>query len=92
MRKMILSAALCCTTLSLACAALDTAKIDELTGRTMQESLTLVPLSIYFRDGRAKVELALARGRRRYDKRQAIARRDADREAARAMARARRRS
>jgi SsrA-binding protein len=50
-----------------------------------------VPLSLYFKDGRAKVELALARGRRRYDKRQAIAKRDADREAARAMAAARRR-
>src|SRR4051794_33608524 len=67
-------------------------EIDELTGRTQQESLTLVPLSVYFKEGRAKVELALARGRRRYDKRQAIAKRDADREAARAMARARRRT
>ena len=65
-------------------------QIDELAGRTQQESLTLVPLSLYFKDGRAKVELALARGRRRYDKRQAIARRDAEREAARAMARGRR--
>ena len=43
----------------------------------------MVPLSIYFKDGRAKVELALARGRRQYDKRQAIATRDASREAAR---------
>jgi SsrA-binding protein len=43
-----------------------------------------VPLSIYFKDGLAKVELALARGRRRYDKRQAIARRDAELEAERA--------
>src|SRR5438445_11146817 len=65
-------------------------EIDELAGRTQQESLTLVPLSLYFKEGRAKVELALARGRRRYDKRQAIARRDAEREAARAMARGRR--
>ena len=38
----------------------------------------MVPLSIYFKDGRAKVELALARGRRQYDKRQAIATRDAE--------------
>jgi len=68
------------------------AEIDELTGRTQQESLTLVPLSVYFKEGRAKVELALAKGRRRYDKRQAIAKRDADREAARAMARVRRRN
>ena len=65
-------------------------EIDELAGRTQQESLTLVPLSLYFKDGRAKVELALARGRRHYDKRQAIAKRDADREAARAMVRGRR--
>ncbi len=58
-------------------------QIDEWMGRTQQQSLTLVPLSIYFKDGRAKVELALARGRRQYDKRQAIATRDANREAAR---------
>src|SRR2546423_4196546 len=38
-------------------------EIDELTGRTQQESLTLVPLAVYFKDGRAKVELALAKGR-----------------------------
>jgi len=43
----------------------------------------MVPLSIYFSDGRAKVELALAKGRRQYDKRHAIASRDASREAAR---------
>ena len=60
-------------------------------GRSQQESLTLVPLSIYFKEGLAKVELALARGRRRHDKRQAIAARDARREAERAMARVRRR-
>ncbi len=58
-------------------------QIDEWMGRTQQQSLTLVPLSIYFRDGRAKVDLALARGRRQYDKRHAIATRDASREAAR---------
>ena len=58
-------------------------QIDEWMGRTQQQSLTLVPLSIYFSDGRAKVELALARGRRQYDKRHAIASRDATREAAR---------
>ena len=60
-------------------------EIDQLAGRTQQESLTLVPLSIYFKDGRAKVELALARGRRTYDKRHAIAERDARREADRAI-------
>ena len=52
-------------------------------GQTQQKALTLVPLSIYFKDGRAKVELALARGRRLYDKRHAIATRDAERDAAR---------
>ncbi len=67
------------------------AEIDELMGRTQQEALTLVPLSVYFKDDRAKIELGLAKGRRRYDKRQAIATRDAAREAERAMARAQRR-
>ncbi len=61
-------------------------QIDELLGRTRQEGLTLVPLSVYFRDGKAKVELALARGRRTYDKRHAIAARDAAREVERAAA------
>jgi len=64
------------------------AEIDELLGKTQQQSLTLVPLSIYFEDGRAKVELALARGRRTYDKRHAIAARDAARDAEREAARA----
>jgi SsrA-binding protein len=67
-------------------------QIDELAARVNQDSLTLIPLSIYFKDGRAKVNLALARGRRTYDKRHAIAARDADREAARATAAGRRRS
>lgn len=58
-------------------------QIDEWMGRSQQQSLTMVPLSIYFVDGRAKVELALAKGRRQYDKRHAIATRDASREAAR---------
>jgi SsrA-binding protein len=60
-------------------------EISELRERTEQDSLTLVPLSMYFKDGRAKVDLALARGRRKYDKRHAIAARDAQREAARAL-------
>jgi SsrA-binding protein len=59
-------------------------EINELTQRTTQDSLTLVPLSLYFKEGRAKVDLAVARGRRKYDKRHAIAERDAEREAARA--------
>src|SRR5271169_1511236 len=59
-------------------------QIDELMGRTQQQALTLIPVTLYFRDGKAKVQLALARGRRLYDKRQVIAARDAEREAARA--------
>jgi SsrA-binding protein len=47
--------------------------------------VTLVPLRLYFKDGRAKVELAVARGKRQYDKRQAIKARDAQREADRAL-------
>ena len=60
------------------------AQIDELVGKTQQQSLTLIPVSLYFTDGRAKVQLALARGRRLYDKRNVIMARDAEREAARA--------
>ena len=60
-------------------------EIDDLHERTGQEALTLVPLAIYFHDGRAKVELAVARGRKLYDKRHAIAARDAKRETDRAL-------
>lgn len=62
-------------------------EIDRIRARVDQEHLAVVPLSLYFKDGRAKLELGLGKGRRTYDKRQAIAKRDADREAARAMAR-----
>lgn len=65
-------------------------EIEELDMRTKQEPLTLVPLSLYFKEGRAKVELALARGRKTYDKRHAIAERDAARDIERASARGRR--
>ena len=65
-------------------------EIDELLGRTQQQSLTLVPLSLYFKDGKAKVQLALARGRQLYDKRQAILSREAERESARALRNAQR--
>ncbi len=58
-------------------------EIDRVASTMAEKGLTLVPLALYFRDGRAKVELALARGRRSYDKRQAIRereeRRDMDR-------------
>ncbi|MDZ7678729.1 MAG: SsrA-binding protein SmpB [Acidimicrobiales bacterium] len=61
-------------------------EIERLGSRLDQEpSLTLVPLSIYFSDGNAKVELGIARGRKQYDKRQVLAKRDADLEAKRAM-------
>jgi SsrA-binding protein len=63
------------------------AEIDRLQQRVAQERLTLVPLSLYFRDGRAKVELALGKGRQKADKRQAIAERDSNREIERALGR-----
>ncbi|MGH9046957.1 MAG: SsrA-binding protein, partial [Acidimicrobiales bacterium] len=58
-------------------------QIDELLGRTQQQALTLIPVRLYFHEGKAKVELALARGRRLYDKRRVLAAREAEREAAR---------
>jgi SsrA-binding protein len=64
-------------------------EIDRLARATAEGGLTLVPLSLYFLDGKAKIELALARGRRSYDKRQELARRDATREVERAMRRRR---
>lgn len=66
-------------------------EIDSWQARLNQEHLTIVPLKLYFANGRAKLELGLARGRKDYDKRQAIAKREADREARRAMATANRR-
>ena len=60
-------------------------EIVELQRGTQEKGHTLVPLRIYFKDGRAKVELALARGKHAYDKRQALAERDAKRETERAM-------
>jgi SsrA-binding protein len=59
-------------------------EIDELLGKTQQQSLTLIPVSLYFKEGKAKVQLALAKGRRLYDKRQLLMSREAEREAARA--------
>jgi SsrA-binding protein len=63
-------------------------EIDRLRQIVDEQHLTLVPLSLYFKEGRVKVELALARGRKTYDKRRVLAERDARREAARAVARA----
>ena len=65
-------------------------EILELKQRVDQEHLSIVPLSLYFKNGRAKVELGLGRGRKAYDKRQVIAKRDADMDARRAMAARRR--
>jgi SsrA-binding protein len=62
-------------------------EIARLDLRLAQERLTLVPLSLYFKEGRVKVELAIAKGRRRADKRDALAERDSQREIQRALAR-----
>ena len=62
-------------------------EIARLIGKTKESGLTIVPLSMYFKDGKAKVEIALARGKKSYDKRQTLAARDAEREIARAAGR-----
>ncbi|HET9133811.1 MAG TPA: SsrA-binding protein SmpB [Gemmatimonadales bacterium] len=61
-------------------------EIERLIGAIEREGLTLVPLELYFLRGRAKVQLALARGKKAHDKRETLKRKIADREAARAMA------
>ncbi|MFB9833080.1 SsrA-binding protein SmpB [Actinoallomurus acaciae] len=61
-------------------------EIGKLSGATTESGRTIVPLSLYFKDGKVKVEIAVARGKRSYDKRQAIAKRDAEREMQRARA------
>jgi SsrA-binding protein len=58
-------------------------EIDRIESRVNEKGLTLVPLALYFKDGKAKVEIGLARGKKTYDKRQAIAKREAAREAQR---------
>ena len=63
------------------------AEVERLQSRVAQERLALVPLRLYFSDGRAKIELAVARGRQKADKRQAIAERDSQREIERALGR-----
>jgi SsrA-binding protein len=62
-------------------------EISRLIGKLQESGLTLVPLSVYFSDGWAKVELGLARGKRTYDKRQDLAKRDAEREMQRVVGR-----
>jgi SsrA-binding protein len=60
-------------------------EIDRLTARVQERGYTIVPTRVYLKEGRAKVEIALARGKRKYDKREAIAKRDAERDVERAL-------
>jgi SsrA-binding protein len=60
-------------------------EIERLDGKVRERGLTLVPLALYFKNGRAKVELALVRGKRQHDKREAIRQRETDRELARTL-------
>ena len=62
-------------------------QIDNLVGKIRDGNLTLVPLALYFADGKVKVELALARGKQAHDKRQDMAKRDAQREVSRELGR-----
>jgi SsrA-binding protein len=62
-------------------------ELRRLNGKMKESGLTLIPLSMYFKDGYAKVEIAVARGRKNYDKRQAIAEKESKREAERATGR-----
>ena len=65
-------------------------EIQRLTGKVRERGLTLVPMRIYFKDGRAKVLLALARGKKSYDKRETIRRKEARREVERSLKSAKR--
>jgi len=60
-------------------------EIERLTGKTKERGLTLVPLRLYFKNGRAKVELGLARGKKLYDKRQTLRKKAAEREVERSL-------
>jgi SsrA-binding protein len=62
-------------------------QIDELTALVSQKGLTLVPLKLYIKKGTAKIEIGVARGKRLHDKRDAIAKRETDREIERALKR-----
>jgi SsrA-binding protein len=61
------------------------AEISRLAGRVAERGFTLVPIELYFKQGRAKVQLGLARGKRRYDKRETIRERESEREVQRAV-------
>lgn len=67
-------------------------EIDQIIDRIDRDGLTVIPLKLYFSNGRAKIEIALVRGRRLHDKRQAIAKRESEREAERSLARKQRRA
>ena len=60
-------------------------EIDKLTGKSRETGYTIVPLQLYFKDGRAKVEIALAKGKREYDKRQTLREKQDRRESERAI-------
>ena len=60
-------------------------EIERLTGRVQERGLTIVPTRIYFRDGRAKVEIALGRGKDRFDKRESLKAKDQKRDMQRAL-------
>lgn len=60
-------------------------QINDLSAKVMQKGFTIVPLRLYFKNGNAKVEVGLARGKRLYDKRQSIARRETEREMERTL-------
>lgn len=62
-------------------------EIRKLLGKTREKGLTLIPLALYFKNGLAKLEIGLARGKQKYDKRQAIKKREVDREIRRRMMR-----
>lgn len=66
-------------------------ELQKLIGKTKESGLTIIPLELYFKDGKAKVEIGLARGKKDYDKRQTLLERTMKREAERAMSSARRR-
>jgi SsrA-binding protein len=66
-------------------------EIDRISGQVAEKGLTLVPLQVYFKDGRVKLELGLAKGKTTYDKRESLKERDHEREMERAAARGRRR-
>jgi SsrA-binding protein len=62
-------------------------EIERLRGKVAEKGLTLVPLRLYWKDGRAKIEIGLGRGKRDYDRRQDVAKREAQREMDRALVR-----